>query len=444
MPGTTELEEFAILKTKLEQTKAQATMFHFYEYYPSIKAALELIKKEGGDEIPTTQRELPAEYKRSFAQHTTRLKHIKEIQDNDNDSRCASIASINIKKSFINMKDIYGNTLLHYAAQQNKILLTKKLVELGVDINGKDLDGNTPLLTAIQNRNIDLAQKLVERCANINTNLAKKLVELGVDINIQDRHGNTPLLTAIQTESEDFKKLQKELAEAKTMLHFYKYHPIILGNLIKPEGKLPTTLQELTRTDKRAFSHMVLLNKIDEIANNNDDKACASLLITHNNTKLLAQMEDIDGNTLLHYAAQQNKILLAKTLLSVGADINIQDSHGHTPLFIAIKNGNTELAQKLIEKGANINTDLVKQLVEKDVDINTDLVEQLLEKGDNISIDLTEELRQLSPDRNANLDDKLLIHDRNQETSPPDDGHAPQTHEVLGGGNVGTEDTGGL
>lgn len=60
--------------------------------------------------------------------------------------------------------------------------------------------------------------------------------------------------------------------------------------------------------------------------------------------------------TALHIAAGYHRPLaLVDYLLSKGADINVQDHFGITPLHMAIQNRDFELVKHLIKRGANIN-----------------------------------------------------------------------------------------
>ena len=54
-------------------------------------------------------------------------------------------------------------------------------------------------------------------------------------------------------------------------------------------------------------------------------------------------------------ACKKNDTELAFQLIAEGADINIQDKHGYTPLLWACCRNNQEIAHKLIEAGANVN-----------------------------------------------------------------------------------------
>ena len=48
-------------------------------------------------------------------------------------------------------------------------------------------------------------------------------------------------------------------------------------------------------------------------------------------------MTDIQGNTILHYAAKTSSLDVIKILLSYGIDKNVQNVSGDTPYTIALR-----------------------------------------------------------------------------------------------------------
>ena len=52
----------------------------------------------------------------------------------------------------------------------------------------------------------------------------------------------------------------------------------------------------------------------------------------------------------LHFAAEQNKISLLRSLIRKGADINIKDAQGRTPLFRAVNESNLLATQELLKQ----------------------------------------------------------------------------------------------
>ncbi|MCX7955298.1 MAG: ankyrin repeat domain-containing protein [Bacteroidales bacterium] len=61
-----------------------------------------------------------------------------------------------------------------------------------------------------------------------------------------------------------------------------------------------------------------------------------------------------DGTPAIFYALQSGKIMIIKSLVLNGANVNVY-AHGYTPLLLAILYNNYEACKFLIEKGANVN-----------------------------------------------------------------------------------------
>jgi ankyrin repeat protein len=64
---------------------------------------------------------------------------------------------------------------------------------------------------------------------------------------------------------------------------------------------------------------------------------------------------DSGGFTPLLYAARENCVGCVDVLLAHGADINLPDPDGVSPLHLAVMNANWDLAKKLIEAGADVD-----------------------------------------------------------------------------------------
>jgi uncharacterized protein len=64
---------------------------------------------------------------------------------------------------------------------------------------------------------------------------------------------------------------------------------------------------------------------------------------------------DSGGFTPLLYAARENCIACVDVLLANGADIDLPDPDGVSPLLLAIMNANWDLAKRLIEAGADVD-----------------------------------------------------------------------------------------
>jgi ankyrin repeat protein len=83
-----------------------------------------------------------------------------------------------------------------------------------------------------------------------------------------------------------------------------------------------------------------------------------------------------DGKTPLHIAVENNYEDIIKFLLENKADVNVKDNEGNTPLHIAIKKGNYFVIKELIKFGADKNAknnkgetplDLAKELGDEEI-----------------------------------------------------------------------------
>lgn len=102
----------------------------------------------------------------------------------------------------------------------------------------------------------------------------------------------------------------------------------------------------------------------------------------------LALVEEVEPESELAKAVDEEDIELVGDLLARGAFADEQESDGSTPLFIAVRRGNTELVRRLILFGANADhrnengenvlfridddtpEDLIKLLIENRADVN--------------------------------------------------------------------------
>ena len=57
----------------------------------------------------------------------------------------------------------------------------------------------------------------------------------------------------------------------------------------------------------------------------------------------------------IHDAAEDANIEAIKQQLAAGADVNVKDKSGSTPLHLAAEFGHKEVAELLITKGADVN-----------------------------------------------------------------------------------------
>ena len=67
------------------------------------------------------------------------------------------------------------------------------------------------------------------------------------------------------------------------------------------------------------------------------------------------EVQEIDRERTLIKASRNQNVVLVQSILKIGADVNVQDENGFTPLHIASENGNVTLVDLLLKFGADVN-----------------------------------------------------------------------------------------
>jgi ankyrin repeat protein len=129
---------------------------------------------------------------------------------------------------------------------------------------------------------------------------------------------------------------------------------------------------------------------LEAVKDREGDKATD--MLSKPGTQIVNSRDISSGDTGLHIVVARSDALWVRFLLQRGADPNIRNKKGVTPLQLATALGFTEGAEELIKKGANVNiadqtgeTPLIAAVHARDVQ----MVRLLLEKG-------------ADPDRNDN------------------------------------------
>ena len=118
------------------------------------------------------------------------------------------------------------------------------------------------------------------------------------------------------------------------------------------------------RSDKDVLYHLRYIR-----ARNRDEKDWAEIImnlddnvfdiIGFNDDREILEELDL-GKTLLHCAAQNGNIELAKKIIANGISVDTMTEKGNTPLFYAVKNNKHEMASFLINQGAKTNEKINK------------------------------------------------------------------------------------
>ncbi|RMG32661.1 MAG: ankyrin repeat domain-containing protein [Gammaproteobacteria bacterium] len=93
-----------------------------------------------------------------------------------------------------------------------------------------------------------------------------------------------------------------------------------------------------------------------------------------------------NGRYPLHEAAAQGRVVMMRMLLEHGVQLDPRDRDGHTPLELAILNGRTQAADVLIKAGARFDpSDMLLEVARQDI-TDRDVVRYLKAKGADLDV----------------------------------------------------------
>ena len=185
------------------------------------------------------------------------------------------------------------------AAQARDLQAVNSFIDAGMNPNVQDNDGRTALISAAARGELDVVNTLLSR---------------GVNINIKDKNGYTALSHAIDA-------MQDGVEEA--LLNRPELDPNCRG-----KNNRPALMAYVWRDNKERVEKL--------LARGADVK-----------------IQDNDGDTALHGAAQTGNVEIMRILLDKGAEVNAKNKQGGTPLMWTAVYGNDDAARLLLSRGAD-------------------------------------------------------------------------------------------
>lgn len=248
---------------------------------------------------------------------------------------------------FINQR-----TGLHRAVEQGHITEIRLLANKR-NINKRDFAGYTPLDYALESGNSEISALLLKKGASPdsiadahrpplftalkakNENAALQLISFGADLNIRDEQGKSPLDYASDMSSTLMKEIfikTPSVTQGKKNLLLFRFitEPDMVSYLLQ-KGAHANALSSNGNT--------VLIESISQKA-----FSSTSILIKHGAD---VNLKDSMGITPL-FKALESSPSLALFLLEQGADPNIKNSDGNFPLAMAVTLKDESLIKKLL------------------------------------------------------------------------------------------------
>ncbi len=187
------------------------------------------------------------------------------------------------------------------AVNSNDIDKVKGLINARVDVSGEDGKGNRPLFRA---------------ALQGNPQIVKLLLDAGADPNLTNKLGWSPLFIALA-------KMKPETRHGEVI-------DLLLARGANPKLKDKAGLTLLMVAVR--YNHPGMVQRLLKLG-------------------LSARDATEAGETVLHMLGR-NANMLRQQLIEAGADVNVRDKEGGTPLMVAIINNDYDGVKLLLDKGA--------------------------------------------------------------------------------------------
>ena len=235
------------------------------------------------------------------------------------------------------------NTALRLAVIRGYSKIVKKLIESGADINLTNDGGYTPFALAIYNADVEMVDLLLDNGAEITEEsfeALNKIKDQKTRESMRQALNNAALFRAIYNKGIE---QIKESIKAGANLNGYN-----------KEGFTPLVVAVIYDYEDDSFKEEEKLEIIKLLLEQKNEDGSLKVDINAKTTK--------KGNTALLLAVIRGYKYIVEKLIESGADINLKNGKGHTPLALAIRNADVEMVDLLLDNRAKITEKSFKAL----------------------------------------------------------------------------------
>jgi len=222
------------------------------------------------------------------------------------------------KGADVNKAQVDGTTPLHWATYKVDRELVLALIQKGARADVVNRYGASPLAEAIKVASVPLVELLIE--AGANANVANEDGQTA--LMLAARTGNVALAEALVREGADVNRRERMRDQSAVMWAAAQNHPDMVKFLVSKGADLSI------RADATDWGSQIT-----------------------NEPRVMYR--PVGGLTPLLYAARAGCLDCVKTMIAAGADKDRPNPDGMTPMIMALDNGFPEVARFLLEQGAN-------------------------------------------------------------------------------------------
>jgi len=306
---------------------------------------------------------------------------LNELQkETFNESKANSI----LEHVDINAIDNDGKTFLHHVCFENIDEPIRWLAKNGIDKDIEDYDGETALTLAIKNNCFESFHQLLQLGVNVDrqnrygrTAVQEAIIQsspkffnatrmYSKNLNLIDKKGRNILFDAVL--SENISLIKELLLEDidKTLLDKEGKPALLLDNVLGNIELLKELINggvDISLTDKKRNNLLFYLGQSEEFnlelfefaLKNDIDICCVNAQGSTILIELLMLLEDLDKTILDGIKKEKDIMIMIEKLLEYNIDMDIKNIEGQSALILATQQNNWDLVKMLLNYDVDVN-----------------------------------------------------------------------------------------
>ncbi|KAF4654594.1 hypothetical protein FOZ61_008169 [Perkinsus olseni] len=233
---------------------------------------------------------------------------------------------VRIDPAQVTVKNVYGDTALHYACKWTDIEMVEVLLQNSADVHARNQFGQFP----------------IDHAAKRSPEIFSALKDYGALWDRKNKCGVPPEGMLHSSAAEEEKQ------PAKTVFIVQKAE---VNDNPAVSSRTGDAGRQLFKEQKRSIgSFSSACNSLQYACVKNDEKMFREIL---KNEEVDVNAKNAYGDAALHYAVQGGLVDIVNELIAHKADLDIQNDFGQTPLHHAAQLGHISIVKLLLEGGAD-------------------------------------------------------------------------------------------